>query len=73
MVEYVVKMSRCLYAQLVSQAYRPPTEYMLPLPSEDTFAAAQLGMKLVSAFEMLLARQESHYTAGKSQAACSMH
>ena len=64
MVGYVVTMSRCQYAQIVSQAYQPPPTYMLPLPSEKGFEAAQLGMKLVSAFEMVLARKDSHQAAG---------
>ena len=63
-VESVVTMSRCLYAQIVSQAYRPPPDYMLPLPSEKGFAAAQLGMKLTAAFEVVLVRQCSHQSAG---------
>ena len=66
MVNYVVTISRCLYAQIVSQAYQPPPDYMLPLPSEEGFAAAQLGMKLVSAFEMVLARRETSQAAGNT-------
>lgn len=71
MVETVVAMSRCLYAQIVSQAFRPPPDYLLPLPSEKGFPAAQLGMKLVSAFEMVLARKESNQSAGALPALCN--
>ena len=38
---------------------------MLPLPSEKGFEAAQLGMKLVSAFEMVLAKKDAHQGAGE--------
>lgn len=70
MVEYTVTMSRCLYAQIISQAFQPPSTYMLPLPSEKEFPAAQLGMKLVSAFEMILSRKDTGQSAGISPSSC---
>jgi hypothetical protein len=64
MVETVVSFSRCLYAQMVTQGYDAPRRYPLPLPSEEAFAAAQLGMKLVAGFEMLLAQASMDLAPG---------
>ncbi len=64
MVDTVVRFSRCLYAQMVTQGYEAPRRYPLPLPSEPGFAAAQLGMKLVAGFEMLLAQASPEPSPG---------
>jgi len=64
MVDTVVSFSRCLYAQMVTQGYDAPRRYPLPLPSENGFAAAQLGMKLVAGFEMVLAQASSDVAPG---------
>ncbi|CAG8487327.1 12092_t:CDS:10 [Ambispora gerdemannii] len=51
----IVKMTKTLYAQLVSQRFHPPKPFKLPPPSEDAkaFKAAELGMKLACGFEIL--------------------
>jgi len=68
MVDTVVSFSRCLYAQMVGQGYEPPRRYPLPLPSEPGFASAQLGMKLVAGFEMLLAQASPEGAPGAAPA-----
>lgn len=64
MVETVVKFSRCLYAQLVTQHYETPLDLLMPLPSEPSFPAAQLGAKLTAGFELLLARALNNPSQG---------
>lgn len=68
MANVVVTFSRCLYAQLLEQQFEAPRGYGLPGPDAPTHRAAQLGMKLTCAFEMLYCRRERF--AGSSQQAC---
>jgi hypothetical protein len=57
-----VALSRCLYAQVALQQYRPPKGWPpLPPPSDPAAAAAELGLKLTAGFEMLLAANPSSY------------
>ena len=54
-----VPFNRALYAQLAQQQFQPPRGYPLPTPTNPTFKAADLGMKLTCGFEMLMARHDS--------------
>ena len=68
MVSVVVRLSRCLYAQLAQQAFQPPRGYPpLPPPDSRQHGAASLGMKLTCALEMLHARAAGHVSAVPDQ------
>lgn len=54
-----VPFNRALYAQVAQQQFQPPRGYPLPPPTNPTFKAADLGMKLTCGFEMLMARHKS--------------
>ena len=64
----VVRLSRCLHAQLAQQAFHPPKGYPpLPPPDSRLHGAAALGMKLTCALEMLHARAAGHVSAAPDQ------
>ncbi len=53
LVDTSVRLSRCQYAQLLSQQVGPPKGWPLPLPSAPDFRAADLGLKLAQGFELV--------------------
>ena len=52
-VEYTVRMSRCLYAQLDSQKFISPKIFNLPAAHSKNARPAELGMKVTCGLEML--------------------
>jgi hypothetical protein len=51
----LVRMTRCLYAQIARERFEAPKRYPMPPKTSDDFAARELGMKITCGFEMLLA------------------
>ncbi|KAK7206681.1 SGT1 protein-domain-containing protein [Myxozyma melibiosi] len=54
-VTVTVQFTRLLYAQMKAQRIVPPAPFKLPEPSNPTYDAAELGMKLACGFELLCA------------------
>ena len=55
MVSVVVRFSRCLYSMLAGQQHEPPRGWPMPLPSDPSYPASTLGLRLTAGLEMLLA------------------
>jgi hypothetical protein len=66
-VQFTVKMTRLLYAQLVSQHVEAPRPFTMVEESDPSYQAHQLGMKIACGFEMLIHDPyEEDIHAGKS-------
>ncbi|KAK7113122.1 protein ecdysoneless homolog [Littorina saxatilis] len=75
MVVTRVRFTRCLYAQLLQQKFRPDKHsgFMLPSASNPKFKEQDLGMKLSHGFEILCARCRSSSSNGSNNSNRTQH